>query len=121
MQDNFDNDWMSPNEAYIVCRTVFRVTACKTAVLQRMPSEALQWGQQTRGEAKGNPLAQTVRKVLFGHYLATARLVADEEAAAAQARKGAPNVNERLEALERRIEAMEAAFDSLLGSTKEVA
>jgi hypothetical protein len=130
MQASFDDRWMTPTDAYTLCKTVFGFTATRDHVVKRMKPYAVEWGSPYRGPNKHDPAFRSAKRVLFGEYLATARIVAEEariaeeakqaSRTAAEARQGGGR-NERLESLERRIEALEAAFDSLLGSMKEVA
>lgn len=122
--------WLSPHYAQTIARLCYNVEASERKTLDRMPVLSVEWGSPDRGRSKGDPEVRTAKRVRFSDYLATARVVAEEariaeeakqaSRTAAEARQGGGR-NERLEALERRIEALEAAFDSLLGSVKEVA
>lgn len=112
MQTNEDR-FVSPTDAYSYARLVYGIErAGKDATLEIMPREALKWAAPKRGPEKGNHMALRVDMVHLGEYVKAARIVAET----VQAEK----VN-RSNTLEARVAALEAAFDSLLKTTKEIA
>lgn len=125
MDTTAHQQWVSPTDAYNLCKLVCGVHASRERVIQALPPSAVEWGTPTRG--RDRLLKRTAKKVLFAEYLKVARQVAEAMAREAQERNArnearAPGTrSNRIEELERRIAALEAAFDSLLGSSKEVA
>lgn len=117
--------WISPTDAYNLCKLVHGVLATRERVIQSLPLTAVEWGTPTRG--RDRLLKRTAKKVDFAEYLRVARHVAEAMAREAQERNARSEArasgtrSNRIEELERRIAALEAAFDSLLGSSKEVA
>lgn len=103
-----DNRWMSPTDAHALARLEHNVHANRDRTVLAMPADCVQWGRPSRGEGRLNPLARRAVKVHFGEYLKAARRLAETPEA-------------RASNLEARVAALEAAFDSLLKTTKEIA
>lgn len=113
MQTNEDR-FVSPTDAYSYARLVYGIErAGKDATLEIMPKEALKWAAPKRGPEKGNHMALRVDMVHLGEYVKAARIVAETVQA--------ERVNRSSSTLEARVAALEAAFDSLLATTKGIA
>ena len=108
-----DNRWMSPSDANTLARLEHNVHAPQRRTVLAMPADSVQWGRPTRGEGRLNPLARRAVKVHFGEYLKAAKRLAEA------AEERVPH--HTLATLEARVAALEAAFDSLLKTTKEIA
>lgn len=105
--------WMPPDDAYTIAKRLYGIKAGRDRTCKAIPQGAVKWGPRSRGEARANPLNIRPVEVLFGDYLRAARALdeADREAQATPAKQ----------TLEARVSALEAAFDALLRTTKEVA
>lgn len=108
-----ENRWISPTDACALARLQYNIAGSRDRTVKAMPPEAVQWGRPTRGEGRLNPLARRAVKVHLGEYLKAARSLAETDQA-----KPATNTRKTLEA---RVAALEAAFDSLLKTTKGIA
>lgn len=108
-----ENRWMSPTDAHTLARLEHNLHANRDRTVLAMPADAVQWGRPSRGEGRLNPLARRAVKVHFGEYLKAARRLAETTEARA--------ANHTISTLEARVAALEAAFDSLLKTTKEIA
>jgi len=113
--------WMPPTDAYVLAKRAYDVHASRNETCEAMPFGTTRRGPAARGGGKGDLDARVV-EVHFGEYLKAAR-------ALEQAQRD--RVNERYQrlakptrsnqTLEARVAALEAAFDALLKTTKEVA
>ena len=108
-----DNRWMSPTDAHTLARLEHNLHANRERTVLAMPADAVQWGRPSRGEGRLNPLARRAVKVHFGEYLKAARRLAETPEAR--------TANRTISTLEARVAALEAAFDSLLATTKGIA
>jgi hypothetical protein len=108
-----ENRWISPTDAHTLARLEHNLHANRDRTVLAMPADAVQWGRPSRGEGRLNPLARRAVKVHFGEYLKAARGLAETPEARCS--------NHTLATLEARIAALEAAFDSLLATTKGIA
>ena len=108
-----DNRWMSPTDAHTLARLEHNLHANRDRTVLAMPADAVQWGRPSRGEGRLNPLARRAVKVHFGEYLKAARRLAETPEARA--------ANHTISTLEARVAALEAAFDSLIATTKGIA
>ena len=109
-----DNRWMSPTDAHTLARLEHNLHANRERTVLAMPADAVQWGRPSRGEGRLNPLARRAVKVHFGEYLKAARRLAELHPEMRAS-------NHTLATLEARVAALEAAFDSLLATTKGIA
>ena len=108
-----DNRWMSPTDAHTLARLEHNLHSNRDRTVFAMPSDCVQWGRPSRGKGRLNPLAHRAVKVHFGEYLKAARRLAETPEPRAS--------NHTLATLEARVAALEAAFDSLLATTKGIA
>ncbi len=104
--------WMPPDDAYTLAKRLFGIQAARDRTCKAMPQGTVKWGPRARGEGRANPLDIRAVEVCFGEYLKAARALdaADRQAQPAPAKQ----------TLEARVAALEAAFDALLKTTKEV-
>lgn len=108
-----ENRWMSPTDAHTLARIEHNLHANRERTVLAMPADSVQWGRPSRGEGRLNPLARRAVKVHLGEYLKAAKRLAEA------AEERVPH--HTLATLEARVAALEAAFDSLLKTTKEIA
>lgn len=106
--------WMPPTDAYVVAKRQYNVYASRNEVCEAMPEGTKKRGPAARGEGKTDLLARVV-EVHFGEYLKTARAI--EQAERARLLAASTPAKQTLEA---RVAALEAAFDALLKTTKEI-
>ena len=105
--------WMPPDDACAIAKRLYGIKAGRDRTCKAMPQGTVKWGPRSRGEGRANPLDIRPVEVLFGDYLRAARALDDDD------RKAQPTPAKQT--LEARVAALEAAFDALLSTTKELA
>ena len=115
-----ENRWVTPTEAYYWIRFMHNIVGVgKEVPFEYMSEKSLKWDLPRRGGASVNPMKHRVCSVYLADYVQAAKAAkASLEALAAERANRPANA---LEALERRVAALEAAFDALITTTKEAA
>lgn len=112
--------WMPPDDAYVLAKQLYGLQAGRDRTTKAMPPGTVEWGPRARGEGRQNPLDIRAVKVHLATYIDTARAL-DEADRAAKEAKACAVVPTAKKTLEARVAALEAAFDALMKTTKEVA
>jgi len=112
--------WMPPDDAYVIAKQIYGLLAGRDRTTKYMPEGSVEWGPRARGEGRQNPLQIRAVKVHLAAYIDTARALDEADRAAKEAKACAVDPTTR-KTLEARIAALEAAFDALMKTTKEVA
>lgn len=115
-----ENKWVTPTEAYYWIRFAHGLTGVgKQVPFDFMSEKSMRKDYPRRKGPNVNPMQLQVVSVHLGDYVQAAK--AAKAALEALAAERANRPANALEALERRVAALEAAFDALITTTKEAA